>query len=78
MCGATDTVDHAALLIGYNSNYWIVKNSWGDKWGENGYMRISRTSGFNCKIGSVVVRTFESWMQMCVMFVLAVGVLIGM
>lgn len=34
---------HAVLLVGYNDygRYFIVKNSWGEKWGENGYFRIS-------------------------------------
>lgn len=40
-------IDHAVLLVGYNTadNAWIVKNSWGDKWGENGYVRIKRRDG---------------------------------
>lgn len=44
-CGVD--IDHAVLLVGYNSydNAWIVKNSWGDKWGENGYVRIRREGG---------------------------------
>ena len=31
------------LLVGYNDTgkYWIVKNSWGTNWGENGYARIA-------------------------------------
>lgn len=32
--------DHAAVVVGYKDDYWIVKNSWGEKWGEDGYVRI--------------------------------------
>ncbi len=33
---------HSVLLIGYNDsgNYWILKNSWGDEWGEDGFFRL--------------------------------------
>jgi len=33
---------HMVTIVGYNDNpgYWIVKNSWGTKWGENGWFRI--------------------------------------
>eukprot|EP01060_Flectonema_neradi_P000301 TRINITY_DN10200_c0_g1_i1.p1 TRINITY_DN10200_c0_g1~~TRINITY_DN10200_c0_g1_i1.p1 ORF type:complete len:480 (+),score=93.87 TRINITY_DN10200_c0_g1_i1:66-1505(+) len=37
-------VDHAALVVGHGYDqgieYWIVKNSWGSSWGENGFIRI--------------------------------------
>ncbi|KAJ4955898.1 hypothetical protein NE237_012681 [Protea cynaroides] len=38
---------HAVTLIGYGVNeegikYWLVKNSWGTDWGEDGYMKIQR------------------------------------
>ncbi|KAI7992596.1 Senescence-specific cysteine protease SAG12 [Camellia lanceoleosa] len=44
-CGTQ--LDHAVTIIGYGTttdgiNYWLVKNSWGSTWGENGYMRIER------------------------------------
>jgi C1A family cysteine protease len=41
---------HAVIIIGWDDadEYWIVKNSWGTDWGEDGYFRIKWG---NCKIG---------------------------
>ncbi|RPH29884.1 MAG: PKD domain-containing protein [Bacteroidales bacterium] len=37
------TTDHIVLITGYDdaNQCWIIKNSWGADWGENGYIRIA-------------------------------------
>ncbi|XP_043281745.1 procathepsin L isoform X2 [Venturia canescens] len=39
---SSDLVNHAMLIVGYTPNEWILKNWWGDSWGENGYMRLRK------------------------------------
>lgn len=35
-------IDHAVQLVGYAEDYWLIRNSWGPSWGEDGYIRLSR------------------------------------
>ncbi|OMO92558.1 hypothetical protein COLO4_17495 [Corchorus olitorius] len=47
-CGTSLT--HAVTIVGFGTDedgtdYWLLKNSWGETWGENGYMRILRGGG---------------------------------
>ena len=55
-------INHAVTMVGYGNadgkDFWIVKNSWGQNWGENGYFRIKRgsgTCGINCYITTGLV-----------------------
>ena len=36
------SVDHAVVAIGYASNYFLVRNSWGTSWGVSGHIYLGR------------------------------------
>ncbi|CAF4452864.1 unnamed protein product [Rotaria socialis] len=57
-CPQTDG-NHAMQVVGYGIEggkpYWLCKNSWGDNWGEKGYIRMVRGKNM-CGIANGVVQ----------------------
>jgi cathepsin C len=60
-----EKVDHSVTLVGWGydevheKKYWLLLNSWGKHWGENGYFRMLRGEDHNgiesiCEIGEIV------------------------
>jgi len=57
-CDNSDT-DHAVTVVGYGKDkasgkkYWLIKNSWGTNWGEEGFIRLERDVGM-CGVGKTL------------------------
>merc|ERR1711955_77942 len=56
-CYPGTSTDHAISVVGYGTEggvpYWLIKNSWGTWWGDNGYIKIERGVGM-CGIGPAI------------------------
>jgi cathepsin F len=67
-------LDHGVLLVGYgaagyapgrlkNKPFWIIKNSWGPDWGEDGYYKLCRghnVCGINTMVSTVAAANIQT------------------
>lgn len=53
----TSKMNNEVLVVGYgttkdNVDYWLIRNSWGTTWGDNGYFKLARNRANHCGVSS--------------------------
>ncbi|CAH1994077.1 unnamed protein product [Acanthoscelides obtectus] len=46
-------LSHGVLVVAYSEDYWLIKNSWGRNWGEDGYFMLKRNDGNTCGVATL-------------------------
>jgi C1A family cysteine protease len=59
-------LDHGVTAVGYGTNeqgqtYWLIKNSWGNTWGEAGYIKMSMDSANPADVGQCGILQMASY-----------------
>jgi len=54
-------LDHGVLLVGYDEETLIVKNSWGTQWGESGYINLARVGNGPGICGVLLMPSFPEY-----------------
>ena len=68
-CTSSDDVNHAVVIYGWGYDeelkipYWIIRNSWGVRWGDEGYFKLSANKTNSCGIEAFPIVTFYEYLQ---------------